>query len=244
MDTVIIIPARYESSRFPGKPLHNIAGKTLIRRVWEKCAKAVDERNVYVATDNVKIQEHCHNNGIRTIMTSSRFLTGSDRVACAYGKIKTRYDIVINVQGDEPLISPSDITKIICAFNYNDGYDVFCGMCNGGINEWNNKNVIKIAVDGYDNLLYASRSKIPMSKNGEFNGCMKQVCIYGFTPRMLEKIFGANRKTPLEGIEDIEILRVIERGYDVKMVKVSDGSVGVDTIDDANYVEKLIQGEL
>ena len=111
MKIVGMIPARYESSRFPGKPLVQINGKTLIKRVWEKARQAINEEDIYVLTDDQRIEEHCSKEGIKTVMTSTSCLTGTDRVYEASRKVTA--DIYINIQGDEPLIEPRDIKKVV-----------------------------------------------------------------------------------------------------------------------------------
>jgi len=113
IDKAIIIPARYQSSRFPGKPLVDILGMSMINRVWEKCIKVLQKEFVFVATDSDKIIEHCKNNNIQVVMTSRDCLTGTDRVYEASKKLNIR--TVINVQGDEPLVDPKDIYAVIDA---------------------------------------------------------------------------------------------------------------------------------
>ena len=111
MDTAIIIPARFQSTRFPGKPLVDILGQSMIQRVWEQCKKALSKENIFVATDSEKIQNHCSDLNIQTIITSSNCLTGTYRVYEASKKINAK--TIINVQGDEPLINPDDILKVL-----------------------------------------------------------------------------------------------------------------------------------
>ena len=111
MNKKIIIPARYKSSRFPGKPLADINGKSMLRLVWEKCSHVASEDDILIATDNSKIKDHCDKNGLQVVMTSSNCLTGTDRVAEVAKIIDA--DIYINVQGDEPLINPQDIKSVI-----------------------------------------------------------------------------------------------------------------------------------
>ena len=159
MKSCVIIPARYKSSRLPGKPLINLLGKTMIVRVADIAAKAVGIENVFVATDNMKIANTVNDAGYKFIMTSENALTGTDRVAEAAKKIN--YQIIINVQGDEPLLNPEDIKKciylkekypneIINAFNFiDDNVDP------------KNINIPKVIVNESNNLIYISRSLIP-----------------------------------------------------------------------------------
>lgn len=231
---VIIIPARYESSRLPGKPLIDIKGKSLIRRVWERCIMALPPDRVYVATDDVRIEKHCQDQGIQTIYTPKDMLTGTDRVYNAYTKIEA--DIIINVQGDEPLISPDDIIKVIQSFKKFPKY-VHCGMCKiENETDYRNPNIPKMVHTPDGMMLYGSRASIPTTKKLEFSHAMRQVCIYAFPKDALESFANHKTKTPLEQVEDIEILRFAELGYNIKLVEVSGQSISVDVLDDVNKV--------
>ena len=126
MKTVIIIPARYKSTRFPGKPLAKILGKSMIQRVWIQCSKVMQENLIYVATDSEEISHHCNEFGINVIMTNTNCLTGTDRVYEASKKINA--DLIINVQGDEPLVSPTDIEIILNEVKKNPN-KIYNAMC-------------------------------------------------------------------------------------------------------------------
>ncbi len=238
---VIVIPARYQSSRFPGKPLFLFGKKTMLQLVWEKCINSINEKNVYVATDDSRIQKHCFKNNIQVVMTSKNCKTGTDRIYEFSKKVKS--DIYINVQGDEPLIRSKDIKKFI---NYSllHKYTVVNAMTDiSTLKEFKSLNVPKVVHDQKDNLIYMSRSPIPGSKDNSFSKAKKQVCIYSF-PKNSLKNFGLKRKkTFFENIEDIEILRFIEMGEKVKMLTFQKGTIAVDTISDAKKVKTLIQNE-
>jgi len=149
---LIVIPARYDSSRFPGKPLVDICGKSMILRVWEKCIKSMDKNQILVATDDSRIIEHCKEHQMNAIMTSKNCLTGTDRIYEVSQKVKSK--VYINVQGDEPLISPKDITKIIDA-SKKDPKAIINGMCKiQNEDDYNNPNIPKVVVDKNKNLLY------------------------------------------------------------------------------------------
>jgi len=233
-DFLLVIPARFKSSRFPGKPLIDINGKSMIRRVWEKCVEASSEENVIIATDDARIEDHALKNGMRTIMTSKDCLTGTDRVAEVAKKIEA--DFYVNVQGDEPLINHSDIEEVIRAFKENPLF-TYCGMSKADSdNDYNNHNIPKVvtAIDG--SLLYISRAGIPANKNGSSLPIMKQVCIYAFPKNHLDK-FGVDKdKTKLESFEDIELLRLIELGCKVKMIELNNSSIAIDTPEDLKKV--------
>ena len=237
-DYLVIIPARYQSTRFPGKPLVDIHGKSMLRHVWEKCVEATSPGRVLVATDDDRILEHCQNHDMQVELTRSDCLTGTDRLYEVAQKRKS--EVYINVQGDEPLVSPVDIKAVIEA-SQKEPEITFNAMCQ--INEeadFRNPNVPKVITQKDGRLLYMSRAPIPTNKKLEFEKAMKQVCIYAY-PRDVLIAFGSfKEKTPLESIEDLEILRLLELGYEVKMIEVSGSSVAVDTPKDLEKVRAMI----
>ena len=240
MEPVIIIPARYTSSRFPGKPLVDILGKSLIQRVWELCCLAIPSHSIFVATESEVIKKHCEELCMQVIMTTNDCLTGTDRVYQASKCVDA--DLIIDVQGDEPLVSPDDIIKIIKASHENPDF-VHCGMCPIiSEKDFRSSSVPKVVTRNDGRLLYLSRAGIPTDKKLSFSKAMKQVCIYAFPQKAL-KLFGEyNAKSALESIEDIEILRFLELGYEVQMVEVSSSSIAVDYPKDINRVVKVLQG--
>lgn len=241
MKILIVIPARYKSSRLPGKPLKKIKNKELILWVLEVCKKIINSNiKVIVATDNNKIHRFVKKKNFNSIMTSSKCLTGTDRVAHVAKKIKS--DIYINVQGDEPLIKPFDIIKVIKEKKKNPN-KIICGYSSLNKKEnQDNKNIPKVVLNLKKELIYISRSTIPSNKknNKVKNNFFKQVCIYAFNKKELN-LFSSRKKTPLEKIEDIEILRFIELGRPVKMVKLSQNSYAVDTLGDIKKIEKIFK---
>jgi|TARA_B110000259_G_scaffold186968_1_gene239612 3-deoxy-manno-octulosonate cytidylyltransferase (CMP-KDO synthetase) len=239
MNVVIIIPARYGSSRYEGKPLIMINKIPLIIRVVKKCVLALDRDNVYVATDDKRIADLVKGYGYKFIMTSKNNLTGTDRVAEASTKIKA--DIFINVQGDEPLIKPSDIIKVINYKKKEKNY-IICAYCKLQSDENENRRTIpKVVFNEKNELLYISRNSIPVSKKNNVRiNYFKQVCIYAFTKNELKEFKSFNRKSFLENIEDIEILRFFELNKKIKMVKVSNSAVAVDEPSDRKKVEQIL----
>lgn len=235
---VIVIPARYKSSRFPGKPLVDICGKSMIQRVWEKCCLALPRELVFVATDDSRIANHCEALDIQVIMTPAECLTGTDRIYHVSKVVDA--EIYINVQGDEPLIDPSDIKKIIdesqmhpdCIIN------AMCPIDNEA--DFRSASVPKVVSRPDGRLLYMSRTAVPTNKRLEFVEANKQVCIYAFPKQSLCDYTNNGAKSYLENIEDIEILRFLELGYDVKMIKVSTSSIAVDFPDDVKRVEEVL----
>ena len=230
-----IIPARYKSSRFPGKPLLNLKGKTMIYRVWEKAVKAMNYENVYIATESKIILGHCKKFTKNIIMTSENCLTGTDRVAECFKKIDADY--IVNIQGDEPLIKPNDIKKVILASKKYKQQVINCMIKIKDNKEFQSKDIPKVVVDSHSNLLFMSRSPIPFNN---FNNAFKQVCIYVF-PKYSLRHFGPNKKkSKNEIIENIEILRLLDNDIKIKMIKLKSQSYAIDRKKDISKVLKLI----
>jgi 3-deoxy-manno-octulosonate cytidylyltransferase (CMP-KDO synthetase) len=234
---VIIIPARYHSSRLPGKPLINICGKSMISRTYDRCCQSLKAENIFVATDDLRIYTHCQELNMNVIMTSSSCKTGTDRVYEASKKIKA--DIYINVQGDEPIINPEDINIVIEASQKNPD-KVINAMCAINKSDFNNPTIPKVVTRVDKSLLYSSRAGIPVTKDLLFVEAKKQVCIYAYPKQSLIDFSSIDNKTPLEKVEDIEILRFVELGYEVQMVDVSNTSLAVDVPEDIEKVEKIL----
>lgn len=236
-DFIIVIPARMHSTRLPGKPLIEIKGMSMIERTYRQCIKAVDSRLVYVATDDEEIENHCKEKRIQVIMTSTKALTGTDRVYEVSKMINSRY--YINVQGDEPVFNPEDLKKIISRIDYSKNI-VLNGYAE--INSEENflsKSIPKVVMTPSNKLLYMSRTAIPGNKNGVFKKAWRQVCVYAFPAKALE-VFHSVSKTPLEEEEDIEILRFVELGYEVEMLELSNQSISVDLPEDLQKVEDFL----
>lgn len=240
---VILIPARFASSRYPGKPLVKLLGKPMILWVAELASRAVGIANVYIATDNEDIRETVVGAGFNAVMTGEA-ITGTDRLAEAANKIDA--SIFINLQGDEPLVDPEDIqkilnvklanpTKVINGFTYLDAQE-----------KANNVNIPKVITNEKDELIYMSRAPLPGFKEPDKKPkrYKKQVCIYAFNKDELNLFRNFGRKSELENFEDIEILRFLELGVAVQMVETKAGSYAVDTPEDVKIVEKemLAQG--
>ena len=238
MKYAIIIPARFKSKRLIGKPLLKINGLPMIIRTVNQCKKVVKNKYIFVATDNDKIKKVCQKNNINVIMTSKSCLTGTDRVYEASKKINA--DVYINLQGDEPLFNPIDIKKII---NYSKKFpkDIWTGYCEIKSNSmFRSLNIPKVVFSENKDLMYASRSPIPMSKKNKFVIGYRQVCIYAFPKESLKKFF-SKKKSKKEAIEDIEYLRFIEKGINVKCVKLTNKSIAVDTPEDLKKVKEIIK---
>lgn len=238
-DFVIVIPARYKSSRLPGKPLIDLNGKSLLLRTYEQCCKALDKNLIYVATDDDRIFKYCLEHNINVEMTSVNCLTGTDRVAEFAQKIKAKS--YINVQGDEPLINPEDIQQVISAVIQfpNDIINGYAAIETA--EQYNSLTIPKVVFRPDKRLLYMSRSPIPGNKSRSFQKSWRQICVYGFPKNTLIKFAEQTEKSPLEKEEDIEILRFLELGYEVRMLELSSDSVAVDTQDDAIKVREILE---
>ena len=240
MKTVIIIPARFKSSRFPGKPLTPILGKPMILWVAEICAKALPIEFVYIATDDLRIKEVVEEAGFNVVMTSKKALTGTDRIADAANQIDA--DIYINVQGDEPLLNPNDILSII---DIKKKYpnEVINGYCKINDNENpESLNIPKVVFNENNQMLYMSRHLIPGSKSKQIKPphYFKQVCIYAFNKNELLDFVNFGRKGTLEYFEDIEILRFLDIGSKIRVVETMSSSLAVDVPEDVKKVEDAI----
>ena len=237
MKVVIVIPARMKSRRFPGKPIKKILGIPMIIRVAKICEKIIKKENIYIATDSDKIKNLVQKNNFKCVITSKNNLTGTDRVAEASSKISG--DIFINVQGDEPLVSPKDIKAVLNAKVKNKD-KIICGFSKIKKNEDPKSNSIpKVVTNEKNELVYISRSQIPGSKT-KIEKYDKQVCIYAYTKKELKLFNNFSRKGKLESVEDIEILRFFELNKKILMVRTSGGTIAVDYPKDIQKVEKIL----
>lgn len=246
MKIIGVIPARYQSSRFPGKPLVDICGKPMIWWVYQQCCKVAEFENVYVATDDARIFNTCKSLDIQVIMTSNTHRTGTDRIGEVARKISA--DLIINIQGDEPLLEPATIKAAIEPFYSNPDLQV-SNLMTKITNPVDvvNFTVPKVITNKDGIGIYLTRSNAPYPK-----GCIdyvyyKQVCVYGFRPEALQFYceYGLKYgKAKIEEIEDIEILRFIENGYKVQYVEVDSDTVAVDTKNDLEKVRKIVSTKL
>lgn len=233
----VVIPARYESSRFPGKPLVDINGKPMIQHVFEKCAEAVGKDLVYVATDSKLIKLAVEAFGGKVVMTSKNCLTGTDRLAEVNNTLNL--DFLVNVQGDEPMICPSHVSDIYKMMK-KDCANVLNCFCDIEPEERESPTIPKVVLSSSSKLLYMSRMGVPSDKSLISHAKFKQVCIYGFSRDHLNFFAAQDGKSPNEMYEDIEILRFLDGDIPVQMVEVKKGSVAVDTPDDLIRVRLLM----
>ena len=240
MKTVIIIPARYKSTRFPGKPLTPIHGKPMILWVAELCAEVLPSECVYIATEDFQIKEVVEKAGFNVVMTSNKCTTGTDRIAEVATQIEA--DIYVNVQGDEPLLNPADILSIIEVKKQYPN-EVINGYSKIGDNEDpESVNIPKVIFNENQQMVYISRNLLPGSKTKEFvpPNYYKQVCIYAFSKKELFDFVDFGRKGTVEFYEDIEILRFLDIGSKIRVVETKGSSLAVDIPEDVKRVEEAI----
>jgi 3-deoxy-manno-octulosonate cytidylyltransferase (CMP-KDO synthetase) len=238
-----IIPARFASTRFPGKPLALIAGKTLIQHVVEQCQKAKSLHEVIVATDDTRIwevaQDFC-----RTEMTSPEHPSGTDRLAEVVRGCEC--DAIVNIQGDEPLIDPTVIDAVANALSANEMSTAATRIHEAA--EYENANVVKVVVNAAGRALYFSRRTIPYLRDAASGSVaeqlaafpfLKHIGIYGYRRATLLKLVGWP-VSPLENAEKLEQLRALENGIAIAVVQVKYDSIGVDLPADVARVEAIL----
>jgi 3-deoxy-manno-octulosonate cytidylyltransferase (CMP-KDO synthetase) len=245
MNIIGVIPARYASTRFPGKPLHPIAGKPLIRHVVERCqlAKALSE--IIVATDDQRIADVARKFA-RVEMTSDRHPSGTDRIAEVVSRCPC--DAAVNIQGDEPLIDPAVVDAVAQALA--DSQMSTAAAPFQDVAEYDNPNVVKVVVNVAGRALYFSRRTIPFVRDAASRPVAEQLAAFPFLKHL--GIYGYGRETllklvkfpvsPLEAAEKLEQLRALENGIGIAVVKVFYDSIGVDVPADVGRVEQLLCG--
>ncbi|MGA1845747.1 3-deoxy-manno-octulosonate cytidylyltransferase [Deferribacter abyssi] len=236
--SAVVIPARYESTRLPGKPLLKINGIAMINRVATRCLKSKADR-VIVVTDSEKILDECNKiDGLECVMSDKNIKSGTDRVA----KVAKYLDeeIIINVQGDEPLIEPELINSLIDELRKDENADMITAYCDMDKEDAMNPNNVKVVVDRNNYAIYFSRSLIPYVRESRDIKYKKHVGIYGFKRDFLLK-FTELSESELENLEKLEQLRVIENGYKIKVIHTTYNSLSVDTKDDLQVVEEIIR---
>ncbi|MFK7909041.1 MAG: 3-deoxy-manno-octulosonate cytidylyltransferase [Akkermansiaceae bacterium] len=239
--TLGIIPARWASTRFPGKPLHLIAGKPLVQHVWERCSECQNLNRSIIATDDQRIFDAAIEFGAEAVMTSENHPTGTDRIAEAVASIPDA-SYVINIQGDEPLIDPALIDALASTLHEDSG--IAMATAANEITEdslMDDPNVVKCVLKKNGDALYFSRSPLPFRRNASPNlKLYRHKGIYAYRRDFLEK-FVTWAPSPLEMAESLEQLRALENDARIKVLVTDDESPGVDTPEQARQIESLLQ---
>ena len=241
MKSVAIIPARYGSTRFPGKVLAELEGKPIIRWVYEKASASIADE-VYVATDDEKVFSAVEAFGGKAVMTSATHPSGTDRVREAAGKMCPDADIIVNVQGDEPLIPTSVIDKLITRMRSDEAIEMATVAVPSQRSEIaGNPNIVKAVLDNRGFALYFSRAPVPFLRaGGEGMPLYRHWGIYAYRRKTLEK-FVSLPESPLEKCEKLEQLRALENGIRIYVVISDCESIGVDTPEDLETVKKFLK---
>lgn len=238
MQIVGIIPARLAAVRLPNKPLLDIAGKPMIQWVWEHASKARTLSEVLVATPDEEIAEAVRRFGGKAAMTSPKHRSGSERLAEVAQNLSC--DIIVNIQGDEPLMEPASIDAVTQPLIDDPSLPMSSIMCPATEQEADKPTVVKVVVDRNNNALYFSRSRIPHPRDPSAPAIVyKHLGIYAYRREFLIH-YAAMEPTPLEQMEMLEQLRVLENGYRIRMVRVEHSSIGVDTEQDLEQVRAIL----
>lgn len=236
-----VIPARFGSTRFPGKPLALINGKPMIQHVYEQVSKSKYIDQIVIATDHEKIIKTVEGFGGQAVMTKKDHETGSDRISEVTSLVEG--DFFVNIQGDEPLIDPRLIDDLIKTAQAENGRVVVTAKTQiHDHNDVANPNVVKVVTDKMQNALCFSRSVIPYNRSNKEIDYFKHLGIYGY-PKSILNEFVNLPQTPLEEVEMLEQLRLLENGYTIKVIETQYNAIGVDTPEDIEKVEKILGGK-
>ena len=238
MDAIGIIPARYGSTRFKGKVLADLMGKSVLRHVWENAKRASTLDDLIVATDDERVKEEVERFGGKVVLTAKEHRTGTDRLCEAVNPINAR--IVVNIQADEPLLHPSMIDDIVSPLL--GGKDISMTTLKKKItdpDDLKNPNVVKVVTDKNGYALYFSRSAIPYPRFHDGIDFYKHIGLYGFTKDFLFT-FTNLPVSVLEKIEGLEQLRVLENGYRIKVAETQFDTIGIDTPEDLERAKEVL----
>jgi len=238
MKVACIVPARMGSSRYPGKPIALICGHPMLEHVYRRLKTSRYVTEIVIATCDKEIQKVCEGFGARVLMTKDTHVRGTDRVAEAAQKVEA--DIIINVQGDEPLVDPKTLDEAIAVMLKNPA--ITCVNLVSKITDWDifvSKDVVKAVMDQQHQVLYFSRLPIPVQSKEKFRYAFKQIGIYLFKRDFLLQ-FGSWPQTPLEELESVDMMRILEHGFSIQGFLGHD-SISVDTPMDLAYAEGIIR---
>ena len=234
MKAAIVIPARYGSSRFPGKPLVPIAGVSLIRRVYERAVTSRRAGAVFVATDDARIIDHVRAFGGNVVAPEGDFVSGTDRIAAALAHLGGDFDQIVNVQGDEPLIDMNSVDAVIDVLQ-SEPVDMATLACPlESDDEYQSRDVVKVVTDLRGNALYFSRAAIP---HGGRELARRHIGLYGYQTAVLRKL-ASLAPSPLERAESLEQLRALQNGLTIRVLSSDKPHLGVDRPEDVAKVEQ------
>jgi 3-deoxy-manno-octulosonate cytidylyltransferase (CMP-KDO synthetase) len=248
MKFIGVIPARYASTRFPAKPLALLQGKPMIQWVIEGARKSQLLSEVIVATDHQDIRKAAEVVGAKVAMTDSNLPSGTDRIYAATKNLD--FDVVVNIQGDEPLVSGELIDNLVRLFQKDTAVDMATLAHPISLEELESVNAVKVILNKQDEALYFSRYAIPYSRvpgrraaavNGSLSGCLKHIGMYAYTKKFL-KTFCEAKPAEIEIAESLEQLRALYLGAKIKVLRVKEASLGVDTPEDLVKLEKILRG--
>lgn len=236
MKVIGMIPARLQSSRLPEKALIDICGLPMVVHTYKRSTFAKRLDDVYIATDSDRIRITVESHGGKVIMTGTHHLTGSDRLAEAC--LSVDCDIIVNIQGDEPLVDPDHIDAIVAPLIENPSLQIAVGVT--PYNKKGSNSDIKAVLDLEDNILYCSRTDLPSDARTPVNKMLKMCFIVPFRREFLLK-YSSWKPTPLETIEYNEYLRVLEHGIKIKAVRIDNAKISVDTLEDLIEVTQYMK---
>lgn len=228
---MIVVPARWASTRFPGKPLAPIAGVSLIRRVHDRAVQSRRAEAVYVATDDDRIEQHVREFGGNVLRPAGDFQTGTDRIAAALKLANASFDVVVNVQGDEPLIDIQEVDALIDLLGARETEmaTMACPLAND--EEFLARDVVKVVVDAYDRAIFFSRAPI-----GSRDVALRHIGVYAYLRSAIER-FVTLPQAPLEQAESLEQLRALHHGFKIAVLRTTKPHLGVDRPEDVARVE-------
>jgi 3-deoxy-manno-octulosonate cytidylyltransferase (CMP-KDO synthetase) len=240
MKIIAVIPARFNSKRFRGKPLVKLVGKTMIERVYSQVLNTKLFDNIIVATDDIRIAKEVKRFGGSVVVTSVDHKSGTDRIWEVVKDMSV--DGIVNIQGDEPLIPEKLIEELYNSLLKDDSDVVTAAFESDSIKDFRSLDIVKVIVDNTGNALYFSRAMIPNNEYSKFDSFLHHIGIYGYKKAVL-KDFIESKNSLLEEKEKLEQLRFLENGVKIKVLKTNYKSMGVDVPGDIGIVEKLIKGK-
>lgn len=246
MKVIGVIPSRYASTRLPGKPLIDLNGKSMIRRVWEGAREATSLSRLVVATDDERVAEECSSFGAEVVLTPSSLASGTDRIAYACELLQEQFDVIVNIQGDEPLLRGTVIDRLVAALSAGN-MDVATPVQRiGTYEELVNPAVVKVVMNTKGRALYFSRSPVPFLRDipnremwSNHHTFWKHIGLYAYTQAALKR-FISLPPSPLEQLEALEQLRLLEDGASFQCIEIDDILLAVDTPEDAARVRAVI----